>query len=149
MAVRFKIGLRDDDLLATMRPIMNAPLILGPSNDDNRRQTGRVRCERLYCVFQRGNGISSEVLDLSSTGLRVLCRHKLAVEAGETIIIVIESEVGNLTLGVRVVWCKKRGFRRRELGLTFGQPTPAVRTALNHILRASSVANTMYKQAAA
>lgn len=127
-----------------MRPVRNSPLVLGPAKSDNRRLTGRVRCERLRCVFVQGAGIDSEVLDLSSTGLRVLCRHRLAVEAGQTIEIVIESVAGNLAMNVRVVWSKKRGFRKRELGLTFGEPTPAMRIALNQILRTSSVTNAMY-----
>lgn len=129
-----------------MRPARNAPLILGPGNDDNRRLTGRVRCERLRCLFLRGHGVASDVLDLSSTGLRVMCRHKLTIEPGESINIVIESVSGNLALTVRVVWCKKRGFRRRELGLTFGEATPGIRAALNQILRTSSVTNSMYKK---
>jgi len=129
-----------------MRPVRNAPLILGPAKEDNRRRTGRVRCERLKCVFLRGCGIDSEVKDLSSTGLRVMCRHRIAINPGETINIVIESVAGNLSLTARVVWCKKRGFRRRELGLTFGDPSPATRSALNQILRTSSVTNSMYKK---
>lgn len=91
-----------------------------------------------------GCGIDSEVLDLSSTGLRILCGHKLPINAGDTINIMIESVAGNLALSVKVVWCKKRGFRKREVGLTFGQPTPAIRESLNQILRTSSVTNTMY-----
>jgi hypothetical protein len=132
--------------LFTMRPARNSPLILGPAADDNRRHAGRVRCERLRCLFVLGTGIQSDVLDLSSTGLRVMCRHKLSVNTGDMINIVIESVAGNLALVVKVVWCKKRGFRKRELGLTFGEPTPAVRSALNQILRTSSVTNTMYKK---
>lgn len=110
---------------------------------ENRRKYGRVRCERLTCVFEKG-GQEADILDISASGMRIQCKREPRVEVGETSQILVGAPNGTISLGAQVVWMKKRGFRRYELGLTFGEPTPLVKAALLLLVRTSTTTNTYF-----
>jgi len=116
-----------------------------PLAEDNRRRAGRVRCERLRCTLVDGDGPEGTILDLSGTGARLQLRQKSPYKVGEPGIMIVQTMDGSvLAIGIKTVWCKKRGFRRHELGVTFGDQLPAIRAALASIVKSSTVTNTVY-----
>lgn len=130
------------------RAYHNAPLVLGPaSNPANNRRFGRVRCERLICSIDGDIKHHGVVLDLSAGGARLQFKGRPPCKEGDAGTIVIESEtVPPFSVSMKVVWRKKRGFRRYEIGVTFGEPPAPVRAALASIMRSASVTNTVYRE---
>ncbi|MGE3108660.1 MAG: PilZ domain-containing protein [Phycisphaerales bacterium] len=127
------------------RAVHNAPLVLGPSRGSkNDRKFGRVLCERIGCELEGCEGV---VRDLSAGGARLQFRSRPPCREGEAASIVITSSTAPpLSISVRVIWRKKRGFRRHEIGVSFGEPTAATRAALGQVMRTSSVTNTVYRE---
>ncbi len=123
----------------------NAPLVLGPvQQSDNLRKYGRIRCERLRCTL---DGHEGTVVDLSAGGARLQFHGKTGYESGESGTLIVESDTAPpLSLGMKVMWVKKRGFRRHEVGISFGEPLAAVRAALGQVIRSASVTNTVYRE---
>ena len=130
------------------RALNNAPLVLGPSKQgSNARRFGRVNCERLVCLLGGAEGQPGVVMDLSAGGARLLFKNKTGYKAGDQGNLVIESLTAQpLALGMTVVWCKKRGFRRHEIGVSFGEPPAELRAALVRVMRSTSVTNTVYRE---
>jgi signal transduction histidine kinase len=96
---------------------------------DDRRAHGRLPQELLKCTI----GL---VLDLSMGGMRVQCnkapKGRLDVE--------IEDHEGPVKLQAEVMWSRRLGFRKYEVGLYFPHVPPDVarqltRVSLNHRLR--------------
>ncbi len=79
-------------------------LLLG----DNRRTAGRLLQESLECNL-------GPVLDLSTGGMRVLCKrpHEGSLE------VRLQASQYSMTLSGQVVWSKRLGFRRHEIGIQF------------------------------
>ncbi|MCZ6612353.1 MAG: PilZ domain-containing protein [Planctomycetota bacterium] len=98
---------------------------------DARRASGRLRQEALDCNL-------GAVLDLSLGGMRVRCNRP---PKGEIDVELMGSEV-KLTLRAQVVWTRRVGFRKYEVGLNFLR-LPAetskqlTRISLNHRVRRS------------
>ncbi len=75
---------------------------------EGRRIPGRLPQEALECDL-------GPVLDMSSGGMRVLCRRPYQGE----VLIHVEGYDVVLTLQARVAWIQKLGFRRFEIGFAF------------------------------
>ena len=75
---------------------------------EGRRAPGRLPQESLECDL-------GPVLDMSSGGMRVLCRRAYEGE----IKIHVEGYDVVLTIQARVAWVQKLGFRRFEIGFAF------------------------------
>ncbi len=75
---------------------------------EGRRVPGRLPQESLECDL-------GPVLDMSSGGMRVLCRRPYEGEVQ----IHVEGYDVVLTIQARVAWVQKLGFRRFEIGLAF------------------------------
>lgn len=98
---------------------------------DARRASGRLRQEALDCNL-------GAVLDLSLGGMRVLCNRP---PKGEIDVELMGSEV-KLRLRGEVVWTRRVGFRKYEVGLNFLRvPAETIkqltRISLNHRVRRS------------
>lgn len=77
-------------------------------NLSDRRSTGRFPQESLECNL-------GPVLDLSSGGMRVLCKRP---QQGSLEVCLRVSQY-TMTLTGQVVWSKRLGFRRHEIGVQF------------------------------
>ena len=104
------------------------------SEDDraaNQRRHGRVVCRDVGCTL-------GEVLDLSASGLRVRAKGRPIVEAGDRFSLSIQTLDGPMLAPVQVAWVKRCGFRKHEIGITFGETGPALTQALAALARASA-----------
>lgn len=100
--------------------------------DTNHRKAGRVRCQYITCSL-------GEVRDLSSTGVRVLCKKNPGIAAGQAICFRMYTLEGKeLPVTVEVAWVKKVGWFKRELGMKFLDVSPELRLALLQLCRAST-----------
>lgn len=80
---------------------------------ERRSKTRNVEVE-LQCSL-------GQVLDISSTGMRVACRR---VPKEKWVKFVLNAEVDPLPVHAKVVWAKRLGFRKHEVGLLFINPSP-------------------------
>ena len=81
--------------------------------DANRRRPGRVRCERLRCSH-------GEVVDLSVTGARLRLKGLFPPHKGYKREVVFETFMGpSLPFSCRVMWVKRVGLMRYEVGVEF------------------------------
>ncbi len=80
----------------------------------NNRRHGRVVPDSLWCS-------AGEVLDLSASGLRLQCTKAVGAGVGK---VVLRDRNHTVEVQGRVVWCKKVGFRRFEVGLEFVDIAP-------------------------
>ena len=79
-----------------------------------RRSERRIDQVELHCSLGR-------VLDITSAGMRVMCRR---VPKETRIRIDLNTTVNPLPVRVEVVWAKRLGFRKHEVGLHFLEPSP-------------------------
>jgi hypothetical protein len=96
--------------------------------DANGRQHGRVRCASIHTSL-------GEVLDLSASGARIRRRRKLRNDAGSMVNLEIQGLDGSIRVLARVVWVRKLGLFRYEVGVIFEDINPQVRRALTAIAR--------------
>src|SRR5262245_6752646 len=100
------------------------------SSDGNARRNGRVRCQWTHCDL-------GEILDLSASGMRVRSRKKIAAEVGARISAIIEGMDGPFDVSGGVVWKKKVGLFKWEMGIEFVDLTPEANKALVLIARSA------------
>ena len=86
----------------------------------DRRHFGRFRAERLKCNLGR-------VMDLSGGGLRVRCSRRLSGLAH----VKLWTARRQTTVQAKIVWTRRIGFRKYELGLEFRDLTPEIRQDLS------------------
>lgn len=103
------------------------------SPQKNARRAGRVRCQWTLCNL-------GEVLDISSTGMRVNCRRKPAADVGAKVAAVVEGHDGAFDVSGKLVWKKKAGMFRWHIGVEFDELSPASKKGLA-ILARSSLSN--------
>jgi len=113
-----------------MRPPRNTPFLKETPDTDgiNRRRHGRLITESLTI----NNGI---VLDLSASGLRAVVRGKVLFEVGEQTSFRLRSCAREMSIEARVVWVKKSGFRKHQIGLEFVNVTPQTVETLMELTR--------------
>ena len=92
------------------------------------RKAHRYGGETVRCAL-------GEVLDVSASGMRVLCTGKPPVKQGGTMPVRLKFSDGTLQVATQVRWCKRRGLRRFEIGLKFIQLKPGVEKILEAIAR--------------
>ncbi len=103
----------------------------GDESSANKRRHGRVVCRDVGCTL-------GEVLDLSASGLRVRGKGRPAVCVGDRFSLSIQTLDGPMLAPVQVAWVKRSGFRKHEIGITFGETGPALVRALAALARASA-----------
>ena len=86
-----------------------------------RRRFGRFKAQRLGC----NKGV---VLDLSGGGVRLRCSRRLS---GRIEIKLWTPREGVAVHG-NVVWTRRLGFRKYEIGVEFCDLTPVIRQGLNN-----------------
>jgi hypothetical protein len=89
-----------------------------------------VRCESIYCSL-------GEIVDLSAAGARIRRKRRLGTDRRSMVNIEIDGLDGTIRVLARVVWTRRLGFFRHELGVLFEDVSPAVRRALVQIARRS------------
>ncbi len=90
---------------------------------EDRRSKIRIRQTELHCSL-------GKVVDISSTGLRVVCRRIPKDE----VTFELNTTVDPLTVQTKVVWVKRLGFRKHEIGLHFVESSPE----LDNLIRCCS-----------
>jgi hypothetical protein len=114
-----------------VRPPSNPVSFLtdAPKKEDKRIR-GRLRVELLKCKL-------GDVQDMSSTGMRVRRSGRLMVKVGEIYEITLASLVGKQTVKAKVMWIKKAGFFKHDIGLKFEGLTPEAEKGITAIARIS------------
>jgi hypothetical protein len=130
-------------MLTPMRLVRNTPLVLGPEAPNHRRH-GRVRCDGLRCLFTGFDSIEAAVLDISASGARVCAKRDVGCKAGEVLPVVLVTADARFEVLAKVVWQKRRGFRRFEMGMTFGEPSAELRQRMLGLMRAAHDPHVIY-----
>lgn len=76
---------------------------------DDRREDKRVAQNELESSL-------GQVLDISVSGMRVVCRH---VPKDEQVDFQLNTTVDPITVTGKIVWTQRLGFRKHEIGLSF------------------------------
>jgi len=101
----------------------------GGHNQDPRRRVERHKAEEsITCDL--GN-----VIDLSTAGLRVAGSGKPPLQTGQSGQIKLTIPEGVLAVHGRVVWSRRTGFRRFEMGIEFQNVKRSVTAALDSLAR--------------
>ena len=80
----------------------------------DRRSKNRTAQDELQCSLGR-------VMDISPTGMRITCRR---VPKEKWVKFDLNTTVDPIPVQARVVWAKRLGFRKHEIGLHFVDPSP-------------------------
>jgi len=76
-----------------------------------------------------------EVMEISSHGIRIVCRGRPPVRRGDTCTLRIRGLDGAVDVEARLVWTRRRGFRHVMLGLEFVLTGPKLLRALESVAR--------------
>jgi len=102
---------------------------------DPRRRHGRVRCLDIECTF-------GDIMDLSASGMRLRTNQRPPTVGGSFATTIIGLDGPVEFTGV-VVWTKRAGFFKFEVGIEFRELSAQMRTALARLARASAHNETM------
>lgn len=69
------------------------------------------------------------------TGLRARCRGRPALQAGDAMTLVIESDTQCIRVSGRAVWVRRVGLRTFEMGVHFLDVRPGIAAALSQLAR--------------
>lgn len=94
------------------------------SSDDPRRRAPRRSVETASCE-------AGDLLDLSPFGMRLSMPAKSAPQTGAVMVFRIRAPEGAIAVSGRVVWGKRCGLLKRQIGVEFVQMSPALKTALH------------------
>ncbi len=97
---------------------------------DPRRRHGRVRCLDIDCNL-------GEILDVSASGMRVRTNQRPPT-IGTSLTTTVKGLDGPVEFNGVVVWTKRSGFFKFEVGVEFREPSAQMRTALARLARASA-----------
>jgi len=109
------------------------------AQNKNARRSGRVRCQWTHCSL-------GAVQDISATGMRVISRRKLAADKGARIAAIVEGLDGEFDISGRIVWKKKLGWFKWEMGIEFDEVTPEARKGLALLARSALTNDAMAVQ---
>lgn len=76
-----------------------------------------------------------EVADLSMTGLRARCRGRPALQRGDAMTLMIESDSQRIRVSGKAVWVRRVGLRTFEVGVQFFDVRPGIASALAQLAR--------------
>ena len=96
--------------------------------EEKRRRSGRLALEQVCCDL-------GAVLDLSSHGMRVRARKSL--QEGDIRVVILEGLGGTLGMKSRVVWIKRNGMFRHEIGFEFMDVDPDLARKLTQMAMAN------------
>lgn len=96
----------------------------GDDKPSNRRSAGRVRCEGVTCAW-------GKLLDASATGARLISRRSL--KPGDIGVLEIEGPDRRFRVRAKIVWSRKRGWWKHEVGVQFVDVPPEARQQLTRI----------------
>lgn len=82
--------------------------------------------------------MEATVLDLSASGMRVCARKNPGAKLGGTLGTLLVTSIDQMELPAKVVWMKRRGFRRFEIGMTFNDPSKELRLQLGKLMRSAT-----------
>jgi DnaJ-domain-containing protein 1 len=100
----------------------------GPDQGRRARAAERFVAAGLSCAL-------GDVLDLSATGVRLRGSGKVKVDLGDILTITVASENQSVKVQSQVVWVRRRGLGRQEIGLKFVNVRKGVATALVQLAR--------------
>ena len=103
------------------------PSNTGPERGNSRR-CGRVRIHMIQSSL-------GDVRDLSADGCRIACTGLGGPAAGEVVEPCIRGLDGDIRVRAKVIWRKRTGWLRYEIGLSFLDPAATVRAALAAVAR--------------
>ena len=123
-----------------MRIFRNTSLQIDRPAGPNNRRHGRVRCVCIRCYLPEYEGEEAKVLDFSASGLRLQLQKKksLGITDGMTLKVLLASPGGTVELPAKVVWTRRSGYRRFDLGTTFGETTDELRQKLAPVMRGAT-----------
>lgn len=104
------------------------------------RRNDRLRCHRLDCEL-------GEVVDMSSSGMRVRMRGRRGLSEEDRFNVRIDASCGQLTVPARVVWLRRVGILSFEAGLEFHELSPEMRAAVNSVARSATARESLRKSA--
>ncbi len=102
----------------------------------NRRVAGRVALQHIVCSI-------GTVLDLSSSGMRLLSTFKPPIAVGTPFSMVLIGLDNPVPVTCRAVWIRKSGWRAFQAGLMFVDMTTELRHAINTLARSVSMNETI------
>ena len=111
---------------ADTRPMNLVGNLKGPES----REHGRVRCHLTESTL-------GTVLDLSCSGIRVELRSRPRMHPGDTGDIAIYAPSTTFAVRVRVMWSRRIGWKRHQVGLRFEELTEEVRNEILAVCRES------------
>ena len=103
-----------------------------PMTEEDRRNAGRIQCSELRTNV-------GEIVDASSTGLRIKGKLPSGVRPGTSLMINISSDEDVLSLVSEVRWIKKQAFRGMVFGVSFIEITENQRRQLWSMIRTGNV----------
>lgn len=107
-----------------------------PSAAD-RRRAGRVKTPGVLCEW-------GQVLDLSSTGLRVLHKGARPAHEGDEMPLTIRSRLSTFTVNARAVRITKLGFRKWQVGVQILDASEEARRELCILARAAAQGGSLF-----
>jgi hypothetical protein len=105
----------------------------------NARRGGRVRVEMIGCSL-------GDVLDISVSGMRAGLRGN-APEQGAQMPVTVQGLTSRIELKGRIVWVRRTGWRRFEVGVNFEDVSDEARAQLVAIARAAPMNEQIRKRA--
>lgn len=86
-----------------------------------------------------------EVLDLSSSGVRIRCGRKPEFRAGSELDVELNGIDGPFEVHAKVAWVRRAGLRRHEAGLEFLNLTDDARKQLAALARTAPMNETFHR----
>lgn len=108
------------------------PKLNSVSQHDDRRDAGRIQCNELRTNV-------GEIVDASSTGLRIRGKLPSGTKPGSTVSVVIAGDEESLPLTCEIRWIKKLAFRSTTFGVAFMDITEDQRRLLWQMIRTGNV----------
>lgn len=94
----------------------------------DKRRFGRIGVVMLRCR-------QGEVLNVSGGGMRVLCKRRPRLKAGQLGRVRLDLPIGYIDMPARVVWARQSESGKWEAGFAFGDLNETQRMALQQIAR--------------
>lgn len=108
------------------------PKLSHVSQHDDRRDAGRIQCHELRTNV-------GEIVDASSTGLRIKGKLPSGTRPGSTVSVVVAGDEESLQLTCEVRWIKKLAFRSTTFGVAFMDIAEDQRRLLWQMIRTGNV----------
>jgi len=96
--------------------------------NDPRRRSERHPAEGMRCQI-------GDVVDLSGSGMRILCKGKPPLAVGQCIDLKLRFADGAVALHGQAMWMRRAGLRRHEIGVRFLNLRPPVVKALESLAK--------------